>query len=502
MGMFSAFIGGWTRGQSVVANCGETQNCYVRIQPPGSLTPLSLDPTPGMKEFGSVSQVVGRAYFSTAASSSRVFKVIGQKFYEEFSDGSSIERGMVAIDPNPAQITTNGDGGGQVAVCSGGNFYIFDLTTNIFTQVAFLNGKATQCGFASSFFLVFDLSTGTVYQSAVYDGTTFDPADFFQRNTQSDDWNGFCVTPWNQLLLPGTKTRDVYYNAGLFPVPWLPSLAGAQTEGCAAPFSIAPCGNRVAWLGTTREGGYAVYMTSGYEASIISNEAISYQLSQASQSEIAMATAEADIDQQHEFLLLTVGNNTWTFDFSVGSALGPEMSWHVRRSFISQATGALGPWRARWHCFGFNKHLWLDAQTGKSYESHIGFTTDVDGLLIQRMRISPAIIYLNQLLDLGTVELLVEPGVGNANPPGQFPQVALAISWDGGRTWGPDRLQLVGAAGDYDWVTKWEGNGGYGRKVAFRIMSTDPINNWRFYALLVDAAGEDGRPLQLEAKAA
>lgn len=493
MSLFQSFVGGYALSQSVVANPSTLQNLYVQKLPPGSLTPRALYPVPGMVRFGSVAQVGGKRFFSTAATNSRAFSVTGMALYEWFADGSAINRGAVALDTNPAVIFTNGSGGQQLGVCAGGNFYILDLQTNVFTQVAFLNGKATQGGFISGYFLIFDINTGTVYQSDLYDGLTFDPANFYQRNVQADDWNAFFVMSWGQIFQPGTKTRDSYYNAGTFPIPFAPAQSGIQTEGIAATFSVVECGKQIAWLGTTAQGGYKVYAASGYEAVEISTEAICYALGRLTQREILLATSESYSDQGHDFLLLYVGAFTFCFDFS-------ENEWHTRRTFTDAVAGTLGAWAARWHCFAFNKHLWLDANTGVAYESRIDVYTDVDGLPIQRQRTSPVICVNNQELDLGDIELLPETGIGNANDPGMNPVVWLEISRDGGKTFGRQRMAAIGHQGDYDLRVQWQANGG-GRKLVFRVTSTDAVAT-RWMGLLVECYGERGQAINLGQQAA
>lgn len=490
MSLFRAFVGGHTRSQSVVANPATLQNFYTQLMPPGSMTDRSLYPSPGMARFGSVAQTAGKRLFSTAATDSRVFSVTGLRLYEWFSDGSAIERGTVALDANPAVIFTNGVGGQQLGVCAGGNFYILDLVTNVLTQVAFLNGKATQGGFSGGYFLIFDIATGTVYQSDLFDGTTFDPLNFFQRSIQADDWAALYCMSWGQVFLPGTKTRDNYYDAGTFPIPFAPAKSGIQTEGCAATFSVAECGRQIAWLGTAAQGGYSVYAATGYEAVKISTEAIDFALSQASAEDVQEATGESYSDQGHDFYLLTVGAFTFVFDFQ-------EEEWSIWRSFVDAVSGTLTAFRARWHAFGFNKHLWLDASSNVSYESSIGYTVDVDDLPIQRQRTSPVICIENQNLDIGDIELLAEVGVGNANEPGANPMIGLEISRDGGQTWGRQRWQSLGRQGQYDIRPRWQMNGS-GRKLAFRLTVTDPVYV-RIMGLLVTVYTERGQEVNLSA---
>ena len=489
---FAAFIGGFTRSQSPMANVGTLQNLYPQPLSPGSKNFGALYPIPGMQRFGEVSQVGGKRIFSTAADDSRVFSVTGERLFEWFADGSALERGTVASDGNPATLYTNGDGGQQLGITAGGNFYVYDLLTNTLAAVAFLAGKATMCGFIGGYFLVFDIDTGTVYQSDLFDGSTFDPVNFFQRNTQADDWAALFVTSLGRIGLLGTKTRDNYENIGTFPIPFAPADAGIQAEGIAATFSICEVGAFTCWLGTAgQSGGYKVYAAAGYRAEVISTEAISFALSQATQTEIRTATGESYTDQDQDFYLLTVG--AFTFGYSFQS-----QTWHTRRSFLSAISGELGAMRARFHCFGFNKHLWLDADSGVTYESSIQFATDVDDLLIQRERTPPSIRFGSTVLDVGTIELIGQVAIGNQNDPGSDPVVLLELSGDGGMTWGPQREAAVGRIGEYGIRVWWEGNGIPNcRDLALRFTMSDPVVGIAWIDLLIDLFDERGRPLDL-----
>lgn len=489
MSVFPGFMGGYARSQSPIANVSTLQNWYTQPLTPGSKGPGAFYPTPGMERFGSVSQVGGKRMFSTAAGDSRMFSVHGARLYEWFADGSAIERGTVAVDANPAVIFTNGEGGQQLGVCAGGNFYVMDLQTNVVTQVASMNGQATQIGFISGYFLVFDVNTGTVYQSDLYDGLVFDPLNFFQRSTQADDWVAMFVTSLGRILLLGSKTRDNYENVGTFPIPFAPSAAGLQPEGIAATFSVTEAGAYSCWLGTAgQSGGYKIYGAQGYRAEELSTEPIAFALSQATEAEIANATGEAYSDQNVDFLNIYVGAFCFTFDFK-------SREWHTRRSFQDAVSGILGPWRARWHCFAFNKHLWADSSSGVVSESDISFPTDFDGLLIPRERTTPSICIENQMLDIGDIELIMQKGVGNPNDPGMNPMIGLEISRDGGMTWGRQRFMPIGRIGQYIRV-RFQNNGS-GRDIAFRWTASDPINNYRLVTMLIDLRGENGQRIDL-----
>jgi len=491
---FPGFLGGSYQSQSPILDIEELINLYVeRSESGGAKAPAALYPTPGAELFGTVSQVGGKGCFSTAASGGRTFTAVGAKLYEVLADGSTVERGSLAAGSDPTTITTNGDGGGQLLITSGssggvgGYGYSYDLGTDSLTQIADLDGKATMCGFAYGYGLVFDRATGTVYLSDLFDFTVFDPTQYFQRTIGSDDWYAMYVTSWGQIFLPGTKTRDYWYNAGTFPIPFAPAQSGLQSDGIAATFAVIEAGGTIAWLSTNAEGGYEVLAAEGYRSTRISTHAVEYAISQYSRIDDCIATAYKD--QGHPFLLLKfpTADVTWCYDFSIGM-------WH-KRSTLTDA-GVNAAWRLTFHCFAFNKHLWLDSDSGNIYESDVTFARDVDDRVIRRERTTPSICRNHEMLDINEFELLMQVGIGNAVDPSATPQVILQISYDGGMTWGRERSCGAGQIGQYLTRVRWQGNGS-GRDVAFKIVMTDAIVNWRIVNAFIDVRDERGREVGL-----
>lgn len=484
---FPGFIGQAYTSLSPIADCATLINWYIEaMEDPGAKSAAVFYPTPGFDTFGEVSQVGGRAIFSTASETGRCFAVIGSHLYEVLSSGTITDRGSVGTDGNPATICTNGDGGQQLFITSGGNGYNYDLLTNTLTPIAALAGKATMGAFADGYFLSFDRSSGTVYLSDLYDGTTWDPTQFFSRSSRADTWQAMWVTAWGQIFLPGTKTRDYWYNAGTFPIPFVPTQGGTQPDGIAATFSISENSGNLCWLQTNEDGGYKVMTATGYRGQRISTHAVEKAISDYTQ--INDAIGETYTDHGHQFYLLTfpLAGVTWCYDFATNS-------WHQRASLVA-STGAYGAWRARFHCFAFNKHLWVDSDSGLVVESDEMFPTDIGGLLIRRERTAPSICRNHQRLTFGTFELLMQTGIGNANDPGADPQITVSLSNDGGRTFGSERTASVGAQGQDLVRVKWERNGD-GRDKAFKVVCSDPVYPWAIIDAFLDVSDSQGRLL-------
>lgn len=489
MSAFPALIGGAYKSQSLTADCEDLINLIVeRMESPGAQARAVLYPTPGAQTFGQTAQSGGRCYFSTKGANGRTFSVTGQRLYEWFADGSNLERGTVAINSNPATICTNGTGGDQLFITAGGNGYYYDLITNTLTQIANLNGVADQGGFINGYFLAFHIATGTVYQSDLYAGATWDPLNFFQRNTQPDDWIGFYVTSWNQIFLAGPKTRDYYYFTGTGSTPFAAAQSGVQPEGIAATFSAVEANGQLVWLMLTDQGGLRVMAATGYRGQRISNHAMETEMSAYLRYDDAIGQSYEDDGHPYYLLKFPSANVTWCYDFST-------QLWHKRLTL--KADGTYEAWRMTYHCFAFNMHLWLDASSSMAYESSVNYPYDVEGKVIRRERTSPAIcLDPDLMIDIGQIELLMQTGVGNTNPPGDTPMILLQISRDGGYTWGRERAASVGRTGQHDLRVRWQANGS-ARNVAFRFVMTDPIVNWRIVQAYLQLFDPQGREINL-----
>lgn len=489
MSAFPALIGGAYKSQSLIADCEDTINLIVeRMESPGAQAAAVLYPTPGCQEFGETAQNGGRCFFAEDGATGRVFSITGQRLYEWHTDGTVTERGTVAINANPATICTNGAGGDQLFITAGGNGYYYNLNTNVLTAIGNLAGLADQGAFINGFFLSFHIATGTVYQSDLYDGATWDPLNFFQRNTQPDDWIAMYVTSWNQIFLAGAKTRDYYYYTGTGSTPFAAAQSGVQPEGIAATFSVVEANGQLVWLMLTNQGGLRVMAATGYRGQRISNHAMETEISGYLRYDDAIGQSYEDDGHPYYLLKFPSANVTWCYDFS-------SQLWHKRLTLKDD--GTYEAWRLTYHCFGFNMHLWLDANSGKAYESSVNYAFDVEGRVIRRERTSPAIcVDPDVVLDIGQIELLMQVGVGNANDPGATPMILLQISRDGGITWGRERAASVGRIGEYQTRVRWQANGS-GRNVAFRFIMTDPIVNWRIVQAYLQLFDSNGREIPL-----
>lgn len=455
-----------------------TMNWTVEVsESKGATSKVSLLPTPGVSTFVQVAKVGYRAMFSM---NGRTFGVVQDGFYEftyPAEVGTATLHGTVALDNNPATISTNGDGGNQLFITSGTNGYNFDLLTDTLTQVANLNGKATQGGYLGGYFLAFDATDSTVYYSDLLDGTTWDPTNFFQRTNQPDQWLAMQVTSWGYICLVGQYTGEMWYPNGGFPLPFAPDPAGNFNKGIAATFSITNAGGSVVWLSTNIDGDYEVIQASGLQPTRISDDALEFQLSEyVKTASIDDAIGESMRYDGHTFYRLTfpTANVTKQYDYANGL-------WTDVGTWIAEDSEFIY-FRPVFYAFAFDKHLIGDRESGILYEMDAEFTTDIESRPIRRLRRTPSVVSEQQYVFHRKLTILMETGLA---AQGESPVLMLRYSDDGGKTWGTEVTCEVGEIGVYDALV-WFYQLGCARNRVYELSCTDPIP-WRLSEIFLEA---------------
>lgn len=465
--IFSNALGRSYVAQNTQTDQEFTMNWFLeQSESKGATSEISMLPTPGVQSWVMVSKVGYRAMFEM---NGRCFGVVQDGFYEftnPASVGTATLRGLVALDNNPATISTNGDGGGQLLITSGTNAYSYDLASNMLTQITSLDGKATQGSYLAGYGLVFDASNSTVYYSDLLDFSVFDPTNYFQRSNQPDNWKAMCVTTWGYICLPGQYSGEMWYPNGGFPLPFAPDPAGNFNKGIAATFSITNAGGAVVWLSVNSDGDYEVVSASGLQPARISDFALEYQLSQfVKTSTINDAIGESFRMDGHTFYRLTLPTADATKQYDLTNGF-----WTDVGTWISEDS-AYTYFRPVFYAFAFNKHLIGDRESGVLYEMDTDFTTDVDGRFIRRVRRTPAVVNEQLYVFHRKLTILMKTGVANQ---GQQPKLLLRYSDDGGMTWSTEQECSVGEIGAYSALV-WFWNLGVARNRVYELVATDEI---------------------------
>lgn len=462
---FPGFIGPSYQSQSKNADDEKLVNFYVEyLESTGAKGRMALYPTPGFSPRITPSPAEGRTLFSQDG---RCFAVIGFAFYEVFGDDTLILRGTVASDAHPATISSNGDGGQQLFITSGGMSYCFDLATNTLTEIVGLTAHVG--AYLDGFFLALDTTTSTLRQSNLYDGTTWPLVQSAQRTAGADRWVGMAVIH-REIWLFGSETSEVWYNAGTFPFTFAPRGDAFMEQGCGAAFSVAHVNESLIWFSRNVQGGGMALRAGGYTPQRISTHAVEFQWSQYSRTDDAEAFAYQD--QGHTFYVLTfpTADATWAFDDATGL-------W-LELGYWDTALARFRAWKPRSHALAFGRHLVVDRALGIISEMSIEHFTEADGAAIRRVRRAPHLsTELKRISYAGGFQLDMQVGIGLTTGQGSDPQVMLRFSDDGGWTFGNEHWQKAGPIGKYTTRVFWTRLGA-ARDRVFEVAVSDPVP-WR-----------------------
>lgn len=449
---YQQFIGGSYESQAWTADQERTINWYPEmLQAPGATRKAVLYPTPGVDALSFVSAGgVGRAHTFTEG---REFLVIGNQFLEADSGGTLTLRGTVALNDQPATISSNGDGGRQLFITSGGNGYCYDLETDTLEQIAALDGRATMGDFIDGYFCCLDSSTSTLYLSNLFDGLTWNTGNqFAQRSLAPDRWVAMRVVQ-RFIWLMGTQTSEVWYDTGT-DFPFAPHPSGLIQYGIAAPWSIGVIGTWIVWLAATVTGRVVAVLADGFTPTVISHYPFEYAAQRYKRLSEGVAFTYSDAGHTHWVCSFDEERVTWAWDAET-------KLWHERLSWHPD-TRSWAAWRPRFYARAFNQHRILDASGPYLYRMGADLTGDVDGLAIRRVRRAPAIVDENKRVFYSSLEIDLDPGIGMQEIP---PDTEEPIQWtdlvnasadggtlthdDTGDAGGGDSVQQLGTLGGW-----------------------------------------------------
>jgi hypothetical protein len=388
--------------------------------------------------------------------------VNGASFYEVIPGplASVINIHPVAASPaqRPVTFASNGAGGNQLAVCSAGVLYIFDLVTAAWTVVP-LPFVPRMVGYMDGYFLANEVNTPKMWFSNLENGLVWSATDFFTRSSTSDNITGFAVNN-RRIWVIGTKTTELFIDSGDATTPFLPMPGSVINEGTTSYASIISIADTVFWVGATKDFGLSqIFAATGLQVRAISTAGVSANISQAVYPDEAEALAYTE--RGHVFICWTWPSYkvTWSYDVT-------EEAWHNRGNFIETAPGSgtfgLETWQARGVC-GLTQNTGqrplvlvgqrdtpflcgLDAATLTDQTASAGVTNT-----ILRQRIAPYLGVENQWIFLQQLELGLE-SIADGLP---VPVPELLISGDNLRTQGPPIPAAVGGQMDGQAVAQW-----------------------------------------------
>lgn len=398
--------------------------------------------------------------------------VIGAICYILGVDGTTLfEVGTLLTVSGPVCIRDN-NAGGYAVIVDGPNGYTYNIATSEFELIrdpAFLG--ADRVAFIDGWWIFREPNSQTFYTnfpqySITFNGTYFALKDGFSDNLIT------LIENKEQLWLIGDKTTEVWYDAGGQYFPFQRLVGTMMQTGCKATHSVARFNSNgtdgLIWFGRSERGENVICLTNGFTVGVVSTPAFGAEV--ATYAVTSDAIAYTYQEDTHEFYVLTfpTADVTWVYD-SQSKLMSKRLSYDpYSQTFHRERANAYLNFRG--------KRLVGDYQCGAIYQMTRQAYTDAGWPILAKRR-SPHVWDKGQRgrVFMASLQLDFAMGGGNASGLGANPQAGVAISRDGGKTFGQRWFRSLGAIGQYRIRAMWR-KLGFGRDNVIDLEVIDPVN--------------------------
>lgn len=359
---YPGFIGPFAKNWSKSVNPEDSINLYQEI-PSGTPKATPIDKRrPGLVPYVRLESAPVRGIFYQDG---RCFAVSGNVFYEVFASQTAVSWGTIAVDQNPATISSSGTAGDQLFITSGGLGYIFTLSTNTLEQITDENFPTNVLAgaFLDSYFLALEANSIRVYFSSLLDGLEWSGLDFLAVSQYSENIVAMQVVA-RDLWLQGSQHTQVWRNTGQANTPFQP-LDGAYTEsGTAGPWATTIIDNSLMWITSDIRGGRMVMRAEGYTGKRISTHEVETYLSALPRVSDAIGWSYQDDGHTFYVLYLPTARHSLVYDVST-------QTWNLWAHW-DPTPCRWYPYIGRCHAYAFEGiHLVGDRQSGTIYNQHL-----------------------------------------------------------------------------------------------------------------------------------
>ena len=358
------------QGRSIPLTAEKLVNLYAEQAPGGAKSQMVVHGTPGLTRFATIDTRPPRGMHRTPADG-RLYVVIRNTLYYVSPEGVATGVGSIA----GAGRVSMSDNGRQLCIVAGDVGYTYSQSEGLrqITSPAFPG--ALTVTYMDGYFIFNNPDNdqrGQFFISGIRDGQIYDASDFATAESHPDNLLRV-FADHSELLLFGSETIEVWFNAGHADFPFARAQGSVIEKGLGATWSIAKVDNSVVWL--DNEG--IVRRLEGSTPLRISTHAIEYEIQRG---DWGRASAWSYVQEGHEFYVLTVpaaGTHqtagTYVFDAATGL-------WHERKTYRRDY------WRAGFYANAYGKHIVADLDRGHLYEMSLDVYTEDGEHLIAEMQ--------------------------------------------------------------------------------------------------------------------
>jgi hypothetical protein len=404
--------------------------------------PVLLRHAPGVGAFATVPT----AGFGGAVEwNDLIYLLSGEVLYSISRSGAVTSIGVVPATGRMPMVAN------RLAVVMANGYYTDGATVSQITDPDFVPG--TDIDFLDNFLIFLRPDSDTFAISELNSTTDFDALDFAVAESRPDKLVGL-IADHNQIVLAGTRTVELYWNAGTTGFTFERIPDGVVELGCVAGATLAALDNSVVWLAS--DG--TVRALRDRTPARISQHGVECAL--ASYGDLSAAFAFTYTLEGHLCYVLTIpGQATLVYDFST-------LEW-CERETLGQAD-----WQVRGAVEAWGK-TWVFDDAGRMGE--LSTTVYAEwGAEVRKEWCYPAVYAERVMASHGRFESAVKPGEGLVTGQGSDPTIGLDFSDDGGKTWVNLPSRSLGKIGQYKYRQVWHGLGS-SRDRIYRQWVSDPV---------------------------
>lgn len=356
--------------------------------------------------------------------------VIGATCYlvKQLTQGTTTTPGVISLTnvgtlstfSGPVKMRDNNTSAGSsasVLIVDGQFGYTYGILTGTFAQInaagftAFNNPSTV--AYIDGWWIVGCTGSQQFFTNSPIYSNTWNSTFFSLKDGASDNLVAVMENK-EELWLLGERTSEIWYNAGATNFAFQRVGGTLQQIGCKAPYSVSRFKvggeDSLIWYGRSERGENVIVRTQGFNASVVSTNAVSDAI--ATYNTTGDAVGYCYEEDGHSFYVLTFpsADKTWVYDAS----LPPELAWHQRLSY--------DPYTSSFHRERPNAFMNFagmrivgDYQNGAIYQMTRAAYTDGGWPILSRRR-SPFIWDAQNRRRVHMTDLQVEfaPGVGNS----------------------------------------------------------------------------------------
>lgn len=454
-----------------------------------NITKKALRPLDGLTSLATIANK--RTVRGQVSTNDRHFSVIDNNLYELTGSvltslgtiGSGVQSSpvfMIITDSNQLFIAESG----------GTTGYVFDLDSNILTQITdpeFLGVESVD--YSDSF--VFTVRNGFLRFSESENALTWRGDDALRPTFVADKLlQVVCFK--EELYLFGTQSISIYINDSNGTSVTFSRLQRSTTSyGVESHFAAAKFDQGIFFVGhsttTNSSGGRGVYLIDqSYKMTPVSTQNIEEQLNKAD----SLAGAEGFIEYcsfGDVLYHLSVPNLNKTFVYSLKS-----QQWLLRQSQIptndADLTPVQGMYRGRNICGFRGKTIVGDRYSGTLY--YMDSTNSLDGDLPRIFEFTSNVLSdADKWISVAMLQILVNTAVATLSRQGSDPKIMISISTNGGHTFGSPKHLSLSKLNEYKkrlLTTRL----GTARRWVIKLQLTDPVLVTILNATMIGTIGE------------